>query len=109
MGGRRTLRMRPGAAPMRSAEVAAGHWGEVAKARGSWPPVPEGQKPRCLPGMADDASGRSSGLPDLLRPSRTVVQWRSGEQAFWRAYGGGSAPDSHGIPYQVQGHLKGHG
>jgi len=67
--------------------------GGVAKARGSWPPVPEGQKPSCLPGMADDASGRSSGLPDLLRPSRTVVQWRSGEQAFWRAYGGGSAPD----------------
>ena len=50
------------------------------------------------PGMASDVSGRSSGSPDLLRPSRTVVQWHTGEKVFYGLTAAGPLPIHTGFP-----------
>ncbi len=69
---------------LQAGQIAAGN-SPVARARNSTP------------------SGRSSGSPHLPRPSQDRSQWHMKEADASRAYGGGSAPGLHGIPYQANG------
>ncbi len=44
---------------------------------------------------------RSSGLPAHFSAFPAQVQWRAGKSGISSAYGGGSAPDLNGIPYEA--------